>query len=188
MKQGDSYPCDDLWSYSCGNWLKKNPVPHYAGKFSVADQTTRNLYIKLRHLIDLVPLLNENEILIRYDPRVKGEEHFLIHKAGRQEKDEEYYKPEVKVKKFYSTCVNLNYIESSDDSPLSLIILELKGWDVFGSFISQTFNKDKLIRDLHVEYGVSPYFKIDVVSNPKDAGKSIIKAEMFKLVFAINSP
>src|SRR5579863_9170654 len=32
-------PCEDFYTYSCGNWMKKNPIP--------ADQTSWSVYGKL---------------------------------------------------------------------------------------------------------------------------------------------
>lgn len=81
----------------------------------------------------------------------------------------------MKVKKFYSSCVSLKYIESNRAAPLTRIINELKGWDVFGTFSPERFDKDSMLQALIVKYGVSPFFKIDVVAHPKSPNKAIIE-------------
>ncbi|CAM1327378.1 Uncharacterised protein PB.8426, partial [Pycnogonum litorale] len=46
---------------------------------------------------------------------------------------------------------------------------------LFGSFIAARFDKQRTLQELQVEYGVTPYFKIDVIPDPKDSIGAIIK-------------
>lgn len=146
----DSYePCADFWSYSCGGWIQKHPLPGNRGSLTVLDDIHSDINWKLRHLLDLVP----------HDADVKD--------------------PEGKVKKFYSSCVNLNDLEYrySSDQRIREMINEVDGWSVMNTWSPQNWDRNNVIQKLHLRFGVQPFFKITVEPDDISPTTNIIKIQ-----------
>lgn len=49
------------------------------------------------------------------------------------------------------------------------------GWYILRDFNEDDFDKNELLLQLHVKYGISPFFKIAVEPNPNMAGQTVIR-------------
>ena len=49
------------------------------------------------------------------------------------------------------------------------------GWEVLRSFNLYAFDSHRVIKQLHADYGVNAFFKVDVVPDVKSPGRNIIR-------------
>lgn len=56
-----------------------------------------------------------------------------------------------------------------------IIFIFTGGWHVLRNFNYDDFDYNHVLKQLHVKYGVSPYFKITVEPNPGSPGSSSIR-------------
>ncbi|GAB6031266.1 Endothelin-converting enzyme 2 [Chamberlinius hualienensis] len=80
-----------------------------------------------------------------------------------------------KLKTFYSSCMDVDAINIAGDSFLRRQIELLKGWKPTMNWVKQTWDPSKVLRDLHVEYGVSPFFSVSVRPDDINPYKNIIQ-------------
>ena len=137
-------PCHDFWSFACSGWVSKNPIPDNRGSWAVTDQLRDKVQHELRHYIDLI-----------------GQD---IDEAD----------PQFKVKRFYSSCLNVEDIEYNSISTIKYEIQEIGGWSLLSSWSYQSWDRTKVIERLHTKYGVTPYFKVSVGSDDLDPNQPYI--------------
>ncbi|KAJ9589337.1 hypothetical protein L9F63_017466, partial [Diploptera punctata] len=75
----------------------------------------------------------------------------------------------------YESCMALDTIESDRYGPLRKIIQQLGGWHVLREFSILSWDYRRVLELLHASYGVSPFFKVSVVSDPREPTHSMIK-------------
>ncbi|CAG2167080.1 unnamed protein product [Oppiella nova] len=141
-------PCHNFWQFSCNGWTNKNAIPDNRGSWAVTDQIRDRIQHELRHYIDLIG-------------------------QGVDEAD-----PQFKVKRFYSSCLNVEDIEYNSISTIKYEIQEIGGWSLLSSWSYQSWDRTKVIERLHTKYGVNPYFKVSVGPDDLDPNQPfIIKIE-----------
>jgi len=140
-------PCEDFWSYTCDRWIQEHPLPKNTnkGSLSVRDEMKTDVYLDIRHQIDLIPKK-------KYDRS-----------------------PEFKVKKFYESCMNVEGDDHEAPTWIKRQISELSGWSLTKNFVPSDFKRLKVLQNLHVKYGVMPFFKISVVDDDFHPSAPIIK-------------
>jgi hypothetical protein len=68
----------------------------------------------------------------------------------------------------FVTLINVNkYME--------IFFVNAGGWSVLREFSIHTWDYRQALQHLHALYGVSPFFKVSVVPDPRDPLKSIIQ-------------
>ncbi|XP_069942305.1 endothelin-converting enzyme-like 1 [Cherax quadricarinatus] len=84
---------------------------------------------------------------------------------------------EWKLKTFYSSCMNVrSFMKTGLDIIKRMIITKLNGWTLMReTWDRRRWEFDTVLVRLHAEYGVSPFFKVTVVPNPRSHGQNIIK-------------
>ncbi|XP_063591312.1 endothelin-converting enzyme homolog [Penaeus indicus] len=84
---------------------------------------------------------------------------------------------EWKLKTFYWSCMNVHsYMKSGLDLIKRKIITELYGWNLIrDTWDLRRWEFDVVLTRLHAEFGVSPFFKVTVVPDPRREGHNIIK-------------
>ncbi|XP_018570152.1 protein gone early [Anoplophora glabripennis] len=137
-------PCDDLWQATCGGWLKKYPLPKDRGIWNQKQQLVRRESERVRDLIATLEL--------------------PVHSGT----------VEWKLKHLYEACLDVDNVNTDDARPLLDIISELGGWYVLRDWSETDFDRNKIFTQLHVRYGVSPFFKISVEPNPNMPGHNSI--------------
>ncbi|XP_025829538.1 protein gone early-like isoform X2 [Agrilus planipennis] len=138
------YPCDDLWSWACGRWLEKNPLPADRSIWNQEAELALQEARRVRELVNTLPLpLHTGTV-------------------------------EWKLKYLYEACLDVDSVNADQARPLQNIISELGGWYVLRDFNMADFNYKTLLTNLHVKYGAAPYFKVTVKPNPYTPGKNVI--------------
>lgn len=138
-------PCDDFFQYSCGGWVKNNPIPDseaFWGTFS--DLWDQNMQTMKR-------LLN--------DKGLSQSKSSSIHLA----------------KTFYDSCMNLEKIDALKDAPLQKIIKEIGGWSISGNWSENVFSFLKMLKKVQIQYHDSAFFSFSVSADDKNSSKNIIK-------------
>lgn len=58
---------------------------------------------------------------------------------------------------------------------MEIFFVNAGGWSVLREFSIHTWDYRQALQHLHALYGVSPFFKVSVVPDPRDPLKSIIQ-------------
>lgn len=140
-------PCQDVWEFACGGWLQNNPIPESRAYWDKDLQQEAVIKNKVRTLINTLPI------------------HTL----------EEANSVMGKMKRFYDSCMGIEYIEADKGKPLERIIKKLGGWHVLRDFRHQDWDFSRVLKKLHGEFRVSPFFNIGVVPDPRVPSRNIIK-------------
>jgi len=138
--------CNDPWAFSCHGWQRRNPLPDTRSEWSV--------------------LLQLEQESLEEQARLLG--------TFAQEPSQ-YNSIEWKVQHFYESCKSLDYIASDREKPLMKIINNLGGWDVLRSFNLYNWDPHRVLRELHSEFGVSAFFEVSVVPDPRAPGRNIVR-------------
>ncbi|XP_022917898.2 protein gone early [Onthophagus taurus] len=138
-------PCEDVWTWACGNWLATNSLPGEKGIWDQKEQLNKREDIVVRDLITTLPLPLQLGTL----------EWKLMH--------------------FYESCMDVDTIEIDKHRPLVSMINELGGWKILKNWNMAEHDGMSLLINLHADYGVSPYFKITVDPSPNVPGSSLIR-------------
>ncbi|CAG2068310.1 unnamed protein product [Timema podura] len=88
-------PCEDMWNYACGNWLKRHLVPVTQSKWGTTQELQAKYREQLRSLIVTLP----------HPVKLSSVTWKLKH--------------------FYESCMALDNLETDKDQPLHRIINEL---------------------------------------------------------------
>lgn len=143
-----SEACQDVWEYGCGGWLENH----------------REMLEKRGHWdVDL-----EHELLVKEKSR-------KLLNTMSSERLGESNSVVGKMKRFYDSCMGTEYIETDKGKPLERIVKSLGGWQVLRDFRDNDFDFNRLLKKLHVEYRVQPYFKVEVTPDPRSPSRNIIK-------------
>lgn len=139
-------PCEDFWNYACGGWLKDYASPPVArSKWSQDEEMAFRNREVIRSLVTTLPHPTR-DISIEW-----------------------------KMTRLYESCMALDTIESDKYTPLRKMIDQLGGWHVLRGFSVHTWDYRLTLQRLHALYGVSPFFKVSVVPDPRDSLKSVIQ-------------
>ncbi|CAL4065627.1 unnamed protein product, partial [Meganyctiphanes norvegica] len=143
----ESAPCENFWDYTCGGWLEDNPIPPTRSTWSVQNKLKYQALGEMRELLDTM------------------------------DEPEDVNSIEWKLKTFYWSCMNVrSYMKSGLDLLRRKIITELHGWNLMReTWDLRRWDFDQVLTKLHSMYGVSPFFQVTVVPNPRKAGHNIIK-------------
>ena len=99
-------PCQDFWSYSCGGWIAKNPIPPTESVWSVDSLVERRINDVLKDML--------------YKPVERNTEDSAERKS----------------KLFYAKCKDTESIDELGTAPLDDIINSLGGWAIQGKYIT----------------------------------------------------
>nr|XP_027237808.1 endothelin-converting enzyme 2-like [Penaeus vannamei] len=143
----ESLPCDDFWTFSCGGWLEDNPLPPTRSKWSVKEKLKHEALAEMRELLDTM------------------------------DEPQDVNSIEWKLKTFYWSCMNVHsYMKSGLDLIKRKIITELSGWNLMrDTWDRRRWEFDLVLTRLHAQFGVSPFFRVTVVPDPRREGRNIIK-------------
>lgn len=136
--------CRDVWNWACGSWMSHRTIPDGYSKWNQRQELRQQEATRIRDLITTLPLPLHTNTV------------------------------KWKLKHFYESCVEIDNVNTDEARPLTSIISELGGWYVLRDWNMVDFDYMKILKQLHVKFGVSPYFKISVIPNPREPGNSSI--------------
>ena len=90
-------PCTDFFTYSCGTWIKKNPIP--------PDQTSWSVYSKLE---------DDNKAILRE----------ILESAATPAPDRDAIKQ--KIGDYYAACMDEKAVEAAADKPLRPVLDQIR--------------------------------------------------------------
>ncbi|KAG8293352.1 hypothetical protein J6590_018761 [Homalodisca vitripennis] len=137
--------CDDFREFACGRWLQNHPLPADRSAWSLR----RHLEFKTRDRI---------RQLIQTQPHPTQISSFAW-----------------KTKYFYESCMAMDNIETAKEVMLTSHISSLGGWNVLREFQVHSFDLRHTFTRLHSEFGVSLFFKVDVVPDPRSPQDYVVQ-------------
>jgi predicted metalloendopeptidase len=146
-KMNESFaPCEDFWNYACGGWLKDYVSPPAGrSKWNQDEEMAFRNREVIRSLVTTLPHPTRDMSI------------------------------EWKMTRLYESCMALDTIESDKYTPLRKMIDQLGGWHVLRDFSVHSWDYRLALQRLHAVYGVSPFFKVSVVPDPRNSFKSVIQ-------------
>ncbi|CAG0894615.1 unnamed protein product [Cyprideis torosa] len=142
---GDASVCSDVWGFSCGRWMEENAIPPTKGSWGVREQMIHQTHARLREM------LNTFQQPLKVDS------------------------VEYKLKSFYDSCMSTDYIDSDEDVHLRDATRRLGGWALLNEWTGSLFDYRTLLRQLHSEFDIEPFFSVRTVPDDREPGRMIIK-------------
>ncbi|EDO49684.1 predicted protein, partial [Nematostella vectensis] len=148
----DTPPCKDFFKFSCGNWVRKHPIPRSYNDFSTFTKVSKDIEDQLRELLETpsyIETLPENQAL-------------------RKAKD------------FYRSCMDTKTIERLGTRPLMKLIRQLGSWSLCNdkSWNKEKWDAYDVLRKLQsTYYPASPFFSVEVTNDHLNSTRHLIKVD-----------
>uniref|UniRef100_A0A2C9M5F9 Peptidase M13 N-terminal domain-containing protein n=1 Tax=Biomphalaria glabrata TaxID=6526 RepID=A0A2C9M5F9_BIOGL len=141
-------PCEDMYQFSCGGWLRNNPLPEKQSRWIVMDT------MKSKINEQLIQLLQSEGVTF------KGHNSTAIRK----------------LKILYKTCMDTDSIESQGFKPLIKLIDDLGSWTVSptpGGWDRQKWSLQKALEKSHYLWGTS-LWSTYIYKDAKNGSRNIL--------------
>ncbi|XP_073253544.1 endothelin-converting enzyme 2-like [Porites lutea] len=143
-------PCSDFFQFSCGGWIKRNPIPKSYNDFSTFTKLSKDIEKEIYELLQMshdgAP---QNEAL-------------------------------VKTRDFYSSCMDTVAIERLGAKPMLDFIREIGSWSICndGSWNKSAWDIHEVLKYLQsTYYPASPFFSVEVTNDHLNSTKHLIKVD-----------
>lgn len=149
-------PCEDFYSFACGNWKKHNPLPKSYNDY--------NTFSKLSHHIE-----RQLKGLLEDDTKIDSRS---IEQASVR-----------KAKHFYKSCMNVNEIERLGPVPMLNFIDSIGSWAVAGKtyWRASKWNIYKVLKHIQkLYYPASPFFSVEVTNDHLNSTRHLIKVRFVR--------
>lgn len=138
MKNMDSLvdPCDDFQKFACGSYLRKHPLNRTVSRADLLDEVRAKIRARTRQLIDEIS-----------PEQAKSGHTIRSH-----------------VSKFFTSCIDERAQSTAPHTTLIKYIRDMGGWEPIAatSFERNQWKFDKSLVEVMRDYGVFPFFKLDV--------------------------
>jgi len=151
-------PCENFYQFACGGWMKSHKIPDKKEEYSAINELSDN---------------NDKLLKQFLEGKYKGK---LCDK-----KHPDSSSTIMKVRNFYTSCLDSEDINKQGAAPLRQFIDKLGGWDIDEDFDGDNWDFLKTLRTLHSEYPAEIFFTVDVDVDPKNRQKNIITIDEAKL-------
>ncbi|KAK3607412.1 hypothetical protein CHS0354_003048 [Potamilus streckersoni] len=145
-------PCDDFYSYACGNWEKTTHFPATKAKYTSFTEIGEQIEKIMKEIVESPDSY-----------QVKGRNSTAVLKA----------------KQFYQICMDTDKIKAIGTTPILQLIKDLGSWTVTSDSSSGTWDADswELQEALTKAYVhmFSPLFSFGVGADEKNSSRTIIK-------------
>ena len=138
-------PCEDFFHFACDGWIRDNPIPPSENEFITFIKKIQANNVKLRNLLE--------------------------------DATGNYSDPIMKAKRFYRSCMNEDEVERTTKKQMQELIASLGSW----ALDNDTWNGTKwnwkaaLVTIQKTFLHSSPLFTIDVLTDPRQSTKHIVK-------------
>lgn len=152
-------PCSDFFQFSCGGWIKRNPIPKSYNDFSTFTKLSKDIEKEIYELLQMshdgAP---QNEAL-------------------------------VKTRDFYSSCMDTVAIERLGAKPMLDFIREIGSWSICndGSWNKSAWDIHEVLKYLQsTYYPASPFFSVEVTNDHLNSTKHLIKVRILSLIINLS--
>ncbi|XP_022241235.1 endothelin-converting enzyme homolog isoform X2 [Limulus polyphemus] len=140
-------PCDDFYQYSCGGWIKSNPLPDGKSIWGTFGK-----------------LWQENQLVIK---NVLEDETIQL-ESEAERKARTYY---------YSCLDKNGTLEELGAKPLMDFIKKIGGWNITGDFDVDQWNFQNTLTMIHNTYNYEGLFSWIVGQNQKNSSYNILQVD-----------
>ncbi|PFX23559.1 Endothelin-converting enzyme 2 [Stylophora pistillata] len=138
-------PCQDFFHFACGGWIQNNPIPPHKNEYITFMKKIQANNEKLRNMLE--------------------------------DATGEYDDPVMKAKRYYRSCMNEEEVERTTKQQMLELIENLDSWALDnGTWNKTVWNwKTALLKIQATFLHSSPLFTVDVLTNPRNSAKHILK-------------
>lgn len=141
-------PCQDFYQYTCGGWIKDNPLPDGKSIWGTFGK-----------------LWQENQLVMK---------NVLEEKKPTESLSD----AERKARIYYDSCMDKNEtIEKLGAEPMQNFLSQINGWNISGPFDIETWNFQKSLEILHNQYNRGGLFSWAVGADERNSTKNIIQID-----------
>ena len=155
-------PCSDFFQFSCGGWIKRNPIPKSYNDYSTFTKLSKVIETEIQQLLQPSRMSHDgapqNEAL-------------------------------VKTRDFYSSCMDDAEIERQGAKPMLDFIGEIGSWSICndGSWNKSAWDIHKVLKYLQsTYYPASPFFSVEVTNDHLNSTKHLIKVRILSLIINLS--
>ncbi|CAL9684555.1 unnamed protein product [Knipowitschia caucasica] len=142
-------PCQDFYQFSCGGWIRKNPLPDGRSRWSTFNSIWEQNQNLLKHLLENGTFPGNSS-------------------SGGSE-------AERKTQAYYLSCLNSAKIDELGATPLIQLINKLGGWNISGPWEKENFME--VLKMVSGPLRAQPFFSVSVSTDPKNANCNVIQVD-----------
>lgn len=143
-------PCQDFYRFSCGGWIRRNPLPDGRSRWSTFNSIWEQNQALLKHLLE------------------NGSFHGNVSGGGASE-------AERKTQAYYLSCLNQQRIEELGATPLIQLISKIGGWNITGAWDKENFME--VLKVVSGPLRSQPFFSVSVSTDPKSSNSNVIQVD-----------